>query len=295
MSIASSQLPTTVERTQFNKKTLNVAGRLLDLRTPVVMGILNITPDSFYEGSRFASHSDQYIQVAGKMLDNGADILDVGGYSTRPGAADISENEESDRILPVIQQLVKRFPDAIVSIDTFRANVAREAVRAGAAIVNDVSGGSLDSNMLDTVAQLGVPYILMHMRGTPQTMVKENNYKHLVRDVLKELAEKLSRLRALGLADVIIDPGFGFAKNVPQNFELLRELEYFQEMDAPLLVGLSRKSTIWRSLGVTPDEALNGTTVLNTLALQKRRGYPARSRCEGGRRGGKTLGAHLVT
>ena len=242
---------------------------MLDLNTSAVMGILNITPDSFFEGSRFQPYSEQIIQKAGQMLADGATILDVGGYSTRPGAADISINEECDRVLPVIEALIDNFPDVLISIDTFRSEVARKAVEAGAIIVNDVSGGNLDEGMFQTVAELGIPYVLMHMRGTPQTMTKENLYKHLVRDILQELAIKLNRLRSLGVADTIIDPGFGFAKNVPQNFELLNNLVFFQELNAPLLVGLSRKSMIWRSLDVTPAEALNGTTALNMIALQK--------------------------
>ena len=254
---------------QDSKITLNLSGRLLDLGTPAVMGILNITPDSFYESSRFAPNSDEIVQKAGQMLADGAAMLDVGGYSTRPGAAEISEAEECERVLPVIEVLVKNFPEVVISIDTFRAEVARQAVRAGAAMVNDVSGGNLDERMFGTVAGLGVPYVLMHMRGTPQTMTSLNQYEHLVRDILRELAVKLNQLRSLGVADVMVDPGFGFAKNVAQNFELLNELEHFQELNAPLLVGLSRKSMIWRKLGVSPAEALNGTTVLNTLALEK--------------------------
>jgi len=242
---------------------------MLDLSTPAVMGILNITPDSFYEGSRFRPNSDEIVQKAGQMLADGAAMLDVGGYSTRPGAAEISLSEECDRVLPVIEALVSHFPTAVISIDTFRSEVAREAVYAGATLINDVSGGNLDEKMFETVAELGVPYVLMHMRGTPQTMAAENHYKNLVQDILQELAQKLAKLRFLGVADVIVDPGFGFAKNVAQNFELLNNLQYFQELNALLLVGVSRKSMIWRSLGVTPAEALNGTTVLNTFALQK--------------------------
>lgn len=233
------------------------------------MGILNITPDSFYEGSRFSPNSDEFIQEAGQMLASGAAMLDVGGYSTRPGAAEISLSEECDRVLPVIEALIDQFPDVIISIDTFRSQVARRAVGAGARIINDVSGGNLDVEMFQTVAGLGVPYVLMHMRGTPETMTSQNHYDHLVQDIIRELSEKLARLRSLGVADVIVDPGFGFAKNVTQNFELLNNLEHFQELNAPLLVGLSRKSMIWRSLGVTPTDALNGTTALNMYALQR--------------------------
>lgn len=267
--MADRREPKAPSTSQFKKKTLNLSGRLLDLNTSAVMGILNITPDSFYEGSRFQPDSDQIVQKAGQMLADGATILDVGGYSTRPGAADISINEECDRVISVIEALIGNFPDALISIDTFRSEVARKAVGAGATMVNDVSGGNLDEELFQTVAELGVPYVLMHMRGTPQTMTKENKYEHLVRDILRELAEKMAQLRSLGIGDVIVDPGFGFAKNVSQNFELLNNLEHFQELNTPLLVGLSRKSMIWRSLGVTPAEALNGTTALNMLAMQK--------------------------
>ncbi len=250
-------------------KTLNLAGQLLDLRTPAVMGILNITPDSFHVTSRFRPDSDELVDRAGQMLAEGAAILDIGGYSTRPGAADISPEEEWDRVGPVIEKLVATFPDVRLSIDTFRSAVARQAVQAGACLINDVSGGNLDETMFPTVAQLGVPYVLMHMRGTPQTMTQMTSYNHLVTEILQELQTKLRVLRSLGVADVVIDPGFGFAKTVAQNFELVNSLEAFQALDAPLLVGLSRKSLIWRTLGTTAGEALNGTTVLNTLALQK--------------------------
>jgi dihydropteroate synthase len=248
---------------------LTVAGQLLDLNTPAVMGILNITPDSFHKTSRFRPDSDEVVDRAGQMLAEGASILDIGGYSTRPGAADISLDEESERVGPVIEKLVAAFPDVRLSIDTFRSAVAQKAVQAGACIINDVSGGNLDEHMFQTVAQLGVPYVLMHMRGTPQTMTHMTAYNHLIRDVLHELQAKLQILRFLGVADVIVDPGFGFAKTVPQNFNLLNSLDAFDNLNAPLLVGLSRKSLIWRTLGITAAEALNGTTVLNALALQK--------------------------
>ncbi len=242
---------------------------MVDLSTPAVMGILNITPDSFYGGSRFQPNSDEIVQKAGQMLADGAAMLDVGGYSTRPGAAEISEGGECDRVLPVIEALIDNFPDVTISIDTFRSEVARKAVQAGATIINDVSGGNLDEGMFETIAEVGVPYILMHMRGTPQTMTQENHYQHLVQDIIQELAKKLAQLRSLGVDNVMVDPGFGFAKNVSQNFELLNSLEHFRELNAPLLVGLSRKSMIWRSLNVSPSEALNGTTALNMFALQK--------------------------
>ncbi len=250
-------------------KTLNLAGQLLDLTMPAVMGILNITPDSFHVTSRFRPDSDELVDRAGQMLTEGAAILDIGGYSTRPGAADIAPDEEWERVGPVIEKLVATFPDVRLSIDTFRSAVARQAVQAGACLINDVSGGNLDENMFQTVAQLGVPYVLMHMRGTPQTMTQMTSYNHLVTEILQELQTKLRTLRSLGVADVVIDPGFGFAKTAAQNFELMNSLEAFHALDAPLLVGLSRKSLIWRTLGTTAGEALNGTTVLNTLALQK--------------------------
>lgn len=255
---------------QDSKKTLNLGGRLVDLSTPLVMGILNLTPDSFYSGSRFQAGSDALIEKAGQMLHEGAVLLDVGGYSTRPGAADVPESEEKDRVLPVIEAVKKAFPAAFISIDTFRARVASEAVRAGASLVNDVSGGTLDTDMFETVAGLRVPYVLMHMRGTPQTMNQYTQYSDLIEDVISEINTKLAHLRALGVVDVILDPGFGFAKTVSQNFELLNSLEKLHVLNAPLLVGLSRKSMVWRSLGGTAHEALNGTTVLNTIALQKK-------------------------
>lgn len=253
---------------KVTKKTLNLRGNVLDLTTPVVMGILNTTPDSFYAGSRMAT-VDQAVERARVMHSEGAVFLDVGGYSTRPGAADISPGEEADRVLPIIEAITRAIPTVWVSVDTFRASVARQAVEAGAVLVNDVAGGTLDERMFETVAQLRVPYVLMHLRGTPQTMAQHTHYRDLVPDVLREIQQQLAQLRALGQADVLIDPGFGFAKTPRQNFSLLHQLEAFQTFDTPLLVGLSRKSTIWRTLNSQPEEALNGTTVLNTLALTK--------------------------
>jgi dihydropteroate synthase len=231
------------------------------------MGILNITPDSFFAGSRISL--DKTVETAQKMIANGATFLDVGGYSTRPGAAEISPVEEADRVLPVIDAILHNFPSALISVDTFRASVARQAVEAGAALVNDVAGGTLDPSMFSTVAELGVPYILMHMRGTPQTMQSLATYKNITTDVLDELAIQLGNLRSLGQKDIILDPGFGFAKTPTQNFELLQQLDAFEIFDEPILVGLSRKTTIWKTLKITADEALNGTTVLNTIALMK--------------------------
>lgn len=248
------------------KKTLNIGGKLLDLSTPQVMGILNITPDSFYSESRVPQLEEAY-RKAERMLSEGASMLDLGGHSTRPGADAVSEEEESRRILPVVEMLRKKFSDAILSIDTFRASVARKAVEAGAHIINDIAGGNLDPQMFETVATLKVPYILMHSRGTPQTMKELNQYDDLVTDVLRELQVKIYQLQQLGVKDIVADMGFGFAKNADQNFILLNALKSFQMLNVPILAGVSRKSMIWRKLDITPDQSLNGTTVLNTVAL----------------------------
>ena len=253
---------------KVTKKTLNCRGRLVDLTVPAVMGIVNVTPDSFFTGSRIAL--DNAVETAQKMLSAGATFLDVGGYSTRPGAADVQPAEEVDRVVPVIEAILTSFPQALISIDTFRASVARQAVGAGACLINDVSGGTLDPAMFATVAELpGVPYVLMHLRGTPQTMQSLATYSNVVTEVIDELAGQLTKLRAMGIHDILLDPGFGFAKTPAQNFELLSRLEAFRLFDKPILVGLSRKTTIWKTLGITADEALNGTSVLNTVALLK--------------------------
>ena len=252
----------------YTNKTLNVRGKLLDPSTPKVMGILNVTPDSFYDGGKFTTENPILEQVK-KMLDEGADIIDIGGYSTRPGAADIPVEEETVRVLGVIQMIMKTFPEAILSIDTFRSSVAKKAVEAGAAIINDVSGGEQDPLMFETVAALNVPYILMHMRGTPQTMTKLTDYENLIKDVADYFQKKIYRLRQLKVKDIIIDPGFGFAKTADQSFELLNHLDYFRVMGVPILAGLSRKSMIWRTLSQVPEEALTGTIALNTTALLK--------------------------
>jgi dihydropteroate synthase len=249
-------------------KTLNLNGRLVDLRTPRIMGILNVTPDSFYDGNRYTSEADILKQVE-KMLSDGAMFIDVGGYSTRPGAEEISAEEEQKRVLKAVKNISHEFPDAFISVDTFRSEVVRAAVDAGAHLVNDVSGGSLDDAMFKTVAELKVPYILMHMRGTPQTMNKLTVYENLLKDIMDFFHEKIFTLQQLGAKDIIVDPGFGFAKTVEQNFELLSKLDHFNILGKPVLAGLSRKSMIWRTLGITPEEALNGTTSLNTVALLK--------------------------
>jgi dihydropteroate synthase len=253
---------------QVIKKTLKVRGQLMDLSVPRVMGILNITPDSFYASSRLDS-VEAVLERAGTMAEEGASFVDVGAYSTRPGAAEISVSEEIDRLQSVIEPLNKFFPKLIISIDTFRSKVAREAVDKGADMINDVSGGILDPDMFDTVVALGVPYILMHMRGTPGTMNSLTDYDRLLPDVLRDLKQKLDLLRQKGVSDIIADPGFGFAKTTEQNFELLNNLSEFHLLGLPVLVGISRKATIYRTLGVTANESLNGTTVLNTIALQK--------------------------
>jgi dihydropteroate synthase len=238
------------------------------LDAPKVMGILNLTPDSFYDGGKFKNESAVLAHVK-KMIEEGADFIDVGGYSSRPGAIDISEGEELDRVLPVIALITKEFPQCVLSVDTFRSGVARKAVEAGASMVNDISGGEMDATMFQTVASLRVPYILMHMRGTPRTMTTLTDYADLVKECTAYFQNKIVQLQALGVTDIIIDPGFGFAKTTDQSFELLANLDYLQILGKPILAGVSRKSMIWRTLEITAAQALNGTTALNTVALMK--------------------------
>lgn len=252
----------------FPHFSLNCRGRLLTLDEPRIMGILNVTPDSFYAGSR-ATAPAEIIHRAGLMLAEGADILDIGGMSSRPGAAVIGEQEELDRVLPALEAIVHAYPEAIISIDTVRAAVAEAAITAGAAIINDISAGSLDPAMYETAARLGVPYILMHMKGRPETMQKEATYKDVAAEVFDFLAAELAKLRALGLKDVVADPGFGFGKTIDHNFQLLKKLHIFQALDVPVLAALSRKSMIYRTLGVGPEDALNGTSALHMAALQQ--------------------------
>jgi len=255
--------------TLFKKKvTINTGGKLIDLSVPKVMGIINITPDSFYAGSRKPLLNDALLQ-ANKMLADGADFLDIGSYSSRPGAEDISEQEEIDRLLPVVELITANYPDAFISIDTFRSNVAEVAVNAGAHIINDISGGQLDENMFATVAKLKVPYILMHMKGNPQNMVQQASYKDVFTEVLDYFAWRYHELKQLGIHDVIIDPGFGFAKNAEHNYALMNRLNEFEVLGLPILVGVSRKRMVYRVTGGTADDALNGTTALNTIALTK--------------------------
>ncbi|MFD1754914.1 dihydropteroate synthase [Rufibacter sediminis] len=254
--------------TLFCKKTtLNCGGRLVSLQHPAVMGILNVTPDSFYANSRMTG-LEQALAQAEKMLQEGATFLDIGGYSTRPGAPEVSEQEELNRVLPYIEALSQAFPEALLSIDTFRARVAEEAVARGAHLINDVSGGTLDQQMFATAGKLEVPYILMHMRGTPQNMASLNQYEQgLMEEVFTFFAERVALLRAAGVKDILLDPGFGFAKNVNQNYELLRRLKELEAFELPILIGLSRKSMTYKPLHVGPEEALTGTIVANTLAL----------------------------
>jgi dihydropteroate synthase len=247
---------------------LNCGGKLVDLSQPKVMGIMNITPDSFYDGSR-AMQADVVLNKAEKMLGEGATFLDLGGHSTRPNAPAVSEAEEADRVLPAVALIIKNFPEALISIDTFRASIAKQAVAAGAALINDVSGGLMDTQMYATVAQLQLPYILMHMRGTVNTMAQHTHYQNISLDILSELQPKVQQLRALGVKDIIIDLGFGFSKTADQNYELLQNMEAFKILGCPMLTGLSRKSMIWRKLNIEPSQALNGSTVLNTVALLK--------------------------
>ncbi|GGK76892.1 dihydropteroate synthase [Rufibacter glacialis] len=254
--------------TPFYKKiTLNCGGRIVLLQQPAVMGILNFTPDSFYANSRMQS-VEQAVAQAGKMLNEGATFLDIGGYSTRPGAPEVTEQEELNRVIPIIEALSKAYPEALLSIDTFRARVAEAAVRHGAHLINDVSGGTLDQDMFATAGRLQVPYLLMHMRGTPQDMASQNQYPNgLVEEMVSFFAERVAQLRALGVKDILLDPGFGFAKDIDQNYQVLRRLKELEMFGLPLLIGLSRKSMTYKPLKVGPEEALTGTIVANTLAL----------------------------
>ncbi len=248
-------------------KYINIGGKLLDLSVPKVMGIINVTPDSFYKGSR-ATEEKEIIQAARRMIDEGADILDIGGYSSRPGADEISSGEEKSRVLNAIGIIRKEIPEAVLSIDTFRSEIAYEAVsRLGVLMINDISGGEADGRMFDTISELNVPYVMMHMKGNPADMQDNPVYDDVVADILKWFSHRIVKLQVRGVKDIIIDPGFGFGKTIKHNFELLQRLGDFSITGLPLMVGLSRKSMIWKTLSVTPDEALNGTSVLNAVAL----------------------------
>lgn len=249
-------------------QTINCNGQSVDLSHPHVMGIINVTPDSFYDGGK-TTHVEQILAQAGQMIAEGATFLDVGGYSSRPGADDVSISEELDRVLPAIEAILQQHPEALISVDTFRAEVARQAVETGACMVNDISGGTLDEAMLDAVASLQVPYILMHMKGSPQTMTQKTQYTDIVAEVMEYLEERTRMARQAGIEQVIVDPGFGFAKTRAQNFELLGQLDQLSALETPLLVGISRKSMIYKTLGITPEQALNGTTALHMIALEQ--------------------------
>lgn len=248
-------------------KSVNIGGKLLQLDTPIVMGIVNITPDSFYSGSRKETLNDA-IKQAEQILEDGGTIIDIGGQSTAPTSSMLDASEELKRISPIIREIRKTFPNAILSIDTFYSEVAKAAVEEfGVNIINDISGGQIDEKMLETVAKLNVPYILMHMRGTPQTMQQLTNYNNLLKDIFYYFSQKVSQLNQLGANDIIIDPGFGFSKTVEQNYKLMANLKYFDIFELPLMVGISRKTMIYKLLDTTPSESLNGTTALNTFAL----------------------------
>ena len=247
--------------------TLNCKGKLLMIEKPLVMGIINVTPDSFYEGSRQKT-ADAILSQAKKMIEDGADIIDIGGQSTRPGSKRISVKEELQRVLPAIEIILKNFTDTIISVDTYQSEVAEKTIRAGASIINDISAGNLDNKMISTIAKLQVPYICMHMKGTPENMQRQAAYENVTKEILDFFIKKINECKNAGINDVIIDPGFGFGKTISHNFRLLKELCVFKMLEKPILAGLSRKSTIYKTLGVSAEEALNGTTVLNTIALQ---------------------------
>jgi len=248
--------------------TINCNGNLIDLSTPKVMGILNITPNSFFDGGKFIQESDILLQTK-KMISDGATFIDIGAYSSKPNAEFVSENEELKRIVPIVSLILEHFPDAIISIDTFRSEVARICIENGASMINDISAGNGDEKMMETVAKYNVPYIMMHNRGTPETMQTMTHYENIVKEILFYFSEKMSLARSFGINDLIIDPGFGFAKTLDQNYEVLQKLELFEMLELPLLVGVSRKSMIYNLLKCTPEEALNGTTIINTIALTK--------------------------
>lgn len=246
---------------------INIKGKLLDLSPPKIMGIINITPDSFYSGSR-VNDEKKILETAARMIEDGADILDIGAYSSRPYADDVPAEEERRRLMSPLKMIIREFPQAVISIDTFRSEIAREAVlECGAHIINDISAGEIDDNMLSLVIELNVPYIITHMQGIPSTMQKKPEYSDVVADIMRELSSKIVKLQAAGVKDLIFDPGFGLGKTVEHNFEMLERLRDFSITGLPILVGVSRKTMIWKTLSITPEEALNGTTVLNTVAL----------------------------
>ena len=248
--------------------TINCAGKLIDLSIPKIMGILNITPDSFYDGGRYNSDK-KILDHVEKMIIDGAIFIDIGAYSSRPGGVDIDENEELKRIIPAIELVNKKFPEIIISIDTFRSKVAEACLNSGASIINDISASQLDEKMMETISKYNVPYIIMHMKGNPQNMMDKTNYDDMLQEMIKYFSKKINQAISYKINDIIIDPGFGFAKNIKQNYDLLNHLDLLKILDKPIMVGISRKSMIYKSLDSTPEEALNGTTVLNTVALIK--------------------------
>ncbi len=248
--------------------TINCKGQLIDLSIPKVMGILNVTPNSFFDGGKYKNESEILSQVQ-KMLNDGATFIDIGAYSSKPNAEFVSEEEELLRIVPIVNLILENFPETLISIDTFRSEIAKACIENGAAMINDISAGNLDDKMPETIAKYNVPYIMMHMRGTPKTMQTMTNYENIVKEMLFYFSEKVALARSLGINDLILDPGFGFAKTVEQNYEVLQKMELFNVLELPILAGFSRKSMIYKTLNSSAEEALNGTTVLNTLALSK--------------------------
>lgn len=252
--------------------TINCKGQLIDLATPKVMGILNVTPNSFFDGGKYKpgpSGEREMLSRVGKMLSDGATFIDIGGYSSKPNAEFVTEEEEHDRIVPVVQSILNHYPETMLSIDTFRSSVAAACIENGAAIINDISAGNLDGEMLEVIAKYNVPYIMMHMRGTPQTMQSMTDYDDIVKEMLFYFSERIHKARSFGINDLIIDPGFGFAKTLDQNYEVLQKLQLFEMLELPLLVGFSRKSMVYKPLNTSSKEALNGTTILNTIALTR--------------------------
>lgn len=247
---------------------INCKGELIDLSVPKVMGILNVTPNSFFDGGKY-KNEDEIISQVGKMLSEGATFIDIGAYSSKPSAEFVSEQEEIDRIVPAIELILKHFPQTLLSIDTFRAEVAKASIESGAAIINDIAAGELDDKMFEIIAQYNVPYIMMHMRGNPQTMQSLTQYDDIIKEMLFYFSEKVQQARSLGINDLILDPGFGFAKTTDQNYEVMQKMELFNLLELPVLAGISRKSMIYKTLNIIPQEALNGTTFLNTIALMK--------------------------
>lgn len=247
---------------------INCKGQLIDLSIPKVMGILNVTPNSFFDGGKY-KNEEEIISQVDKMLSEGATFIDIGAYSSKPSAEFVTESDEIERIVPVIELILKHFPHALLSIDTFRAKVAKASLESGAAIINDIAAGELDDKMFDVIAAYNVPYIMMHMRGNPQTMQSLTQYDDIVKEMLFYFSKKVKKARGLGINDLILDPGFGFAKTTDQNYEVLQKMELFNVLELPVLAGVSRKSMIYKTLGNSAQEALNGTTVLNTIALTK--------------------------